>query len=95
MNFLLLGIQSVVCVACVMAVKRSKVVQVRDFDIQDAKTWYPISLLLVTVIYTGSKSLVSILPDTHVKIMRIHWVAIPEYTRLYHLQEPYHHINRE
>jgi len=57
MNFLLLCIQSAVCVACVMAVKRSKVVQVRDFDIQDAKTWYPISFLLVTVIYTGSKSL--------------------------------------
>ena len=94
MNFLLLCIQSVVCVACVMGVKRFKVVQVRDFDIQDAKTWYPISLLLVTVIYTGSKSLVRVLPDTRVTIIRIHWIAISEYTRLYNLQEPHHHINR-
>jgi hypothetical protein len=32
---------------------------VRDFDMKDAKTWFPISALLVSVIYTGSKSLVS------------------------------------
>lgn len=32
---------------------------VRDFSAADAKAWWPISTLLVTVIYTGSKSLVS------------------------------------
>ena len=32
---------------------------VRDFDWTDAKTWFPVSFLLVAVIYTGSKSLVS------------------------------------
>lgn len=31
---------------------------VRDFDMADAKAWFPISSLLVAVIYTGSKSLV-------------------------------------
>lgn len=31
---------------------------VRDFDMKDVKAWYPISCLLVAVIYTGSKSLV-------------------------------------
>lgn len=33
---------------------------VRDFDKNDAKAWWPVSALLVAVIYTGSKSLVSI-----------------------------------
>lgn len=32
---------------------------VRDFDLNDAKAWFPVSFLLVAVIYTGSKSLVS------------------------------------
>jgi GDP-mannose transporter len=43
----------------VIAAKKSSVISFRDFDIQDAKAWYPISCLLVSVIYTGSKSLVS------------------------------------
>lgn len=58
MNFLLLTIQSIVCVACVTVVKRAGVISFRAFDMQDVKAWYPISLLLVSVIYTGSKSLV-------------------------------------
>jgi GDP-mannose transporter len=48
----------VVCVACVTGVKRAGVISFRAFDIQDAKVWFPISFLLVSVIYTGSKSLV-------------------------------------
>lgn len=35
---------------------------VRDFDKNDAKAWWPVSALLVAVIYTGSKSLVSTQP---------------------------------
>lgn len=57
MNFLLLGIQSAVSVMCVAIVKRLGLISFRDFDKRDAKTWFPISFLLVTVIYTGSKSL--------------------------------------
>ncbi|KZT27764.1 UDP-galactose transporter [Neolentinus lepideus HHB14362 ss-1] len=57
MNFLLLCIQSSVCVACVVIVKRFGVISFRDFDRKDAKMWAPISALLVAVIYTGSKSL--------------------------------------
>ncbi|KAG1781035.1 hypothetical protein EV702DRAFT_1177723 [Suillus placidus] len=57
MTFLLLSMQSIVCVACVIAAKKSSVISFRDFDMQDAKAWYPISCLLVSVIYTGSKSL--------------------------------------
>jgi len=59
MNFLLLCIQSFVCVACVTLVKKFGIISFRAFDWQDAKAWFPISFLLVSVIYTGSKSLVS------------------------------------
>ncbi|KXN89373.1 GDP-mannose transporter, partial [Leucoagaricus sp. SymC.cos] len=57
MNFLLLCIQSSVCVACVSLVKKLGIISFRDFDQKDAKAWFPISFLLVSVIYTGSKSL--------------------------------------
>ncbi|KIM44900.1 hypothetical protein M413DRAFT_67185 [Hebeloma cylindrosporum] len=57
MNFLLLCIQSIVCVTCVTLVKKFGVISFRAFDWQDAKAWFPISFLLVSVIYTGSKSL--------------------------------------
>jgi len=58
MNFLLLAIQSTVCVLCVFSVKKLRIISFRNFDAADAKTWFPISFLLVTVIYSGSKSLV-------------------------------------
>ncbi|KDQ61604.1 hypothetical protein JAAARDRAFT_150435 [Jaapia argillacea MUCL 33604] len=57
MTFLLLCIQSSVCVGCVLVVKKLRIISFRDFDAQDAKAWFPISFLLVAVIYTGSKSL--------------------------------------
>ncbi|GAA5974424.1 hypothetical protein JCM11641_005276 [Rhodosporidiobolus odoratus] len=57
MNFLLLTIQSVVCVTCVITAKRLGVITFRDWDADDARKWFPISFLLVSVIYTGSKSL--------------------------------------
>ncbi|KAH9993692.1 UAA transporter [Russula compacta] len=66
MNFLLLCIQSSVCVLCVLTVKRLGVISFRNFDMAEAKTWFPISFLLVSVIYTGSKSL--------------QFLAIPVYT---------------
>lgn len=58
MNFLLLCIQSTVCVLCVLSVKKLRIISFRNFDVADAKAWFPISFLLVTVIYSGSKSLV-------------------------------------
>jgi len=57
MNFLLLCIQSTVCVICVITAKTSGVISFRNFDSEDAKAWFPISFLLVGVTYTGSKSL--------------------------------------
>ena len=60
MNFLLLCIQSSVCVTAVYSVKKLGVISFREFDMKDAKAWFPISFALVSVIYTGSKSLVSL-----------------------------------
>ncbi|KIJ62002.1 hypothetical protein HYDPIDRAFT_176758 [Hydnomerulius pinastri MD-312] len=57
MTFLLLSLQSIVCVACVVSVKKLGIISFRDYDTKDAKAWFPISALLVSVIYTGSKSL--------------------------------------
>jgi len=57
MTFLLLCIQSSVCAASVAAVKQIGLISFRDFDMIDAKAWFPISFMLVSVIYTGSKSL--------------------------------------
>ncbi|KAF5347226.1 hypothetical protein D9758_011093 [Tetrapyrgos nigripes] len=57
MTFLLLAIQSSVCIACVLFVKRLGIISFRQFDLQDAKMWFPISFMLTWVIYTGSKSL--------------------------------------
>lgn len=57
MNFLLLTIQSTVCVGCVAISKSLRLIKYRDLDKNDAKRWFPISFLLVVVIYTGSKAL--------------------------------------
>ncbi|THU87870.1 UDP-galactose transporter [Dendrothele bispora CBS 962.96] len=57
MTFLLLTIQSSVCIACVSLFKKLGVISFRSLDSNDAKTWFPISFMLVWVIYTGSKSL--------------------------------------
>ncbi|RSH85933.1 GDP-mannose transporter into the lumen of the Golgi [Apiotrichum porosum] len=57
MTFLLLAIQSAVCVLAVWSVKRAGFITFRELDMKDARAWWPISCLLVAVIYTGSKSL--------------------------------------
>lgn len=57
MNFLLLTVQSTVCVAAIGILKRLKVINYRDFDFREAKFWFPISFLLVAMIYTASKAL--------------------------------------
>ena len=59
MTFFLLSLQSIVCSACVIAFKKMGIISFRNFDVQDARAWFPVSTLLVIVIYTGSKSLVS------------------------------------
>ncbi|EXX52297.1 GDP-mannose transporter [Rhizophagus irregularis] len=57
MNFLLLGIQSIVCVVLLRAFKMLNLVSFREFDLALSRKWFPIAMLLVAMIYTGSKSL--------------------------------------
>lgn len=94
MNFLLLAIQSSVCCLCVITVKTLGIISFRPFDWNDAKAWFPISALLVSVIYTGSKSLVRVLPSRVVASNTKIQPAIPEHTSLYNLQELDNHLNR-
>ncbi|CAG8612214.1 1675_t:CDS:2 [Rhizophagus irregularis] len=57
MNFLLLGIQSIVCVVLLRAFKMLNLVSFREFDLALSRKWFPIAMLLVAMIYTGSKSI--------------------------------------
>ncbi|RIA87418.1 hypothetical protein C1645_696039 [Glomus cerebriforme] len=57
MNFLLLGIQSIVCVVLLKVFKLMNLVSYREFDLALSRKWFPIAMLLVAMIYTGSKSL--------------------------------------
>ena len=59
MNFLLLWMQSLVGVTCVTIAKKTGIIRLQPIAVHHAKAWLPISILLVSVIYTGSKSLVS------------------------------------
>lgn len=87
MTFLLLCIQSTVSVLCVITAKRMRFISFRDLDAHDAKMWFPISFMLVSVIYTGSKSLVSACSEarTYLKGWRLmsvaqQYLSIPVYT---------------
>lgn len=57
LNFFLLMVQSVVCISAIAICKQFKVISYRDFNADEAKKWFPISFLLVLMIYTGSKAL--------------------------------------
>lgn len=57
MNFVLLLVQSLVCVAAIAILKLFGVITYRPLNKTDAKNWAPISVLLVVMIYTGSKAL--------------------------------------
>ncbi|KAF9121706.1 GDP-mannose transporter into the lumen of the Golgi [Mortierella sp. GBA39] len=57
MNFLLLAIQAAAAVIMLWVFKRCGLITYRRLDPTEAKKWFPISLGLVAMIYTGSKSL--------------------------------------
>ncbi|KAG0298125.1 GDP-mannose transporter into the lumen of the Golgi [Linnemannia gamsii] len=57
MNFLLLAIQAAAAVIMLWVFKRFGLITYRKLDPTEAKKWFPISLGLVAMIYTGSKSL--------------------------------------
>ncbi|EEQ29144.1 GDP-mannose transporter into the lumen of the Golgi [Microsporum canis] len=57
LNFFLLCIQSIICIIAIQSCKTMGLINYRDFNSDEAKKWFPISLLLIGMIYTGSKAL--------------------------------------
>ncbi|KAF8924527.1 GDP-mannose transporter into the lumen of the Golgi [Dissophora ornata] len=57
MNFLLLSIQAMVAIVLLRVFKRVDLISFRKLDKEEARKWFPISLALVAMIYTGSKSI--------------------------------------
>ncbi|KAF9358281.1 GDP-mannose transporter into the lumen of the Golgi [Mortierella sp. NVP85] len=57
MNFLLLSVQSIVAILLLWMFKELDLISYRRMDWSEAKKWFPISLALVVMIYTGSKSI--------------------------------------
>ncbi|RDW89408.1 putative GDP-mannose transporter [Coleophoma cylindrospora] len=58
LNFFFLAVQSIVCIGAIIACKSMGLIKnLAPFDTEKAKRWFPISLLLVGMIYTGAKAL--------------------------------------
>lgn len=49
--------QSIVCVGIIQILKVMGLAKFRDFNTDEARKWFPISLLLIGMIYSGSKAL--------------------------------------
>ncbi|TVY14157.1 GDP-mannose transporter [Lachnellula arida] len=58
LNFFYLAVQSLVCIVAIIVCKQvGMITNLAPFDAKKAKTWFPISLLLVGMIYTSTKAL--------------------------------------
>ncbi|KAK3906342.1 GDP-mannose transporter [Staphylotrichum tortipilum] len=58
LNFFYLAVQSVVCTLAILLSRQAGILKnLAPFDSTKAKKWFPISLLLVGMIYTGAKAL--------------------------------------
>lgn len=57
LNFFLLAVQAIVCVVAIQSCKSAGIITYRDFKVDEAKKWFPISLLLIGMIYTSTKAL--------------------------------------
>lgn len=57
MNFVMLFVQSLVCILTLVVLKTLGYAKFRALNKTDAKNWLPISILLVLMIYTSSKAL--------------------------------------
>lgn len=57
LNCVVLAVQSLSCLIIISVLKASGVVNYRDFNVDDARKWFPISFLLVVMIYTASKAI--------------------------------------
>ncbi|KAF1957498.1 UDP-galactose transporter [Byssothecium circinans] len=80
LNFFLLAVQAIVCVIAISTCKSAGLITYRDFNSDEARKWFPISLLLIGMIYTGSWAikLLSIPVYTIFKNMTIILIAYGE-----------------
>ena len=49
--------QNIICVVAITSGKALGIITFRDFKTDEARKWFPISLLLISMIYTGSKAI--------------------------------------
>lgn len=57
LSFFLLAVQAVVCIVAIQTAKSAGFITYRDFNTEEAKKWFPISLLLIGMIYTSTQAL--------------------------------------
>jgi len=57
LSFFLLAIQSLVCIIAISTCKAMGLITYRDFNTDEARKWFPVSLLLIGMIYTSIKAL--------------------------------------
>ncbi|KAI9320579.1 hypothetical protein BX666DRAFT_2017725 [Dichotomocladium elegans] len=57
MVFLMLAVQSAVTVALLQTFKFLNLIKFRGYSSEEARKWFPITIFLVAMIYTGSKAL--------------------------------------
>ena len=49
--------QSVVCIVAIQTCKTASIINFRDFNTDEARKWFPISVLLIGMIYTSTKAM--------------------------------------
>ncbi|KAF2159879.1 hypothetical protein M409DRAFT_37845 [Zasmidium cellare ATCC 36951] len=57
LTFFLLAVQSIVCIMAISTGKAMGLITYRDFNTDEARKWFPVSLLLIGMIYTSIKAL--------------------------------------
>ncbi|EME43089.1 hypothetical protein DOTSEDRAFT_131590 [Dothistroma septosporum NZE10] len=57
LSFFLLAVQSIVCIIAISTGKAMNLITYRDFNTDEARKWFPVSLLLIGMIYTSIKAL--------------------------------------
>lgn len=60
LNFFLLAVQALTCIAVIGTLKAADVITYRQFNKDEAKKWFPIALLLVAMIYTSTKAIAAL-----------------------------------
>ncbi|KAI5365124.1 putative GDP-mannose transporter Vrg4 [Septoria linicola] len=57
LSFFLLAVQAIVCIVAISTGKAMGFITYRHFNVDEARKWFPVSLLLIGMIYTSIKAL--------------------------------------